>query len=403
MAAAAIATFTPKPLVYPPGGPSNMAEFREMYPYESYPIPLNRTVVTIRPSVDDQDDISQEFLEGLKKANFGGTVYLPAGYTYVIAQRLDLTFLEDVEVKLDGVLQFTNDIEFWQKPENLWQYPFQGSVSWWKWGGKNVKLYGQGTIDGQGQIWWDELNGQTYDEFPRPILFYATNLSNFRMEGILLKDSPDWTQLYVYSNNIEIENVLCDATSNNDSIHPSNTDFFDSINVDGVHVKNVWSNEGDVPDCFSPKTNSTNLHVDTMYCNGTHGQSMGSIGQYEGEVSIIENVLIENVWLFNGANGPRMKSWAGPQIGRGYINNVTYRNIWLANSDMGAQIDSCYFGINATECAQYPSQVNVTNILMHNVTGTLNGRYGREVAIFTCSTNPSAQCTNITLVDWEVE
>ena len=52
---------------------------------------------------------------------------------------------------------------------------------------------------------------------------------------------------------------------------------------------------------------------------------MGSIGQYEGELSIIENVLIENVFLMNGANGPRMKSWAGPNIGRGYINNVTYR------------------------------------------------------------------------------
>ena len=144
------------------------------------------------------DDISQDLLEALKKANNGGTVHLPSPHKYVIGQRLDLTFLKDIEIRLDGTIQFTDDVEFWQQPNYLYKYPFQGSVSWWKWGGENVKLYGVGTIDGKGQRWWDELNGRTYDEYPRPILFYATNLSNFRMEGILLKDSPDWTQLYVY-------------------------------------------------------------------------------------------------------------------------------------------------------------------------------------------------------------
>ncbi|KAF9888528.1 hypothetical protein FE257_008635 [Aspergillus nanangensis] len=399
-ASAAIAAFTPKPPVYPPGGPSNEVEFREKFPYNPGPIPRGRTVVTIRPSKDDHDDVSEELLHGLKKANSGGTLYLPANQKFVIGQRLDLTFLKNVDVRLDGTIQFTNNVTFWQEPTNLWHYPFQGSVSWWKWGGKNVRLYGDGTIDGQGQAWWDGLNGQNYTQYPRPILFYATNLTNFRLEGIKLKNSPDWNQLYVYSKQISIENILVDAVSTNASVYPYNTDFFDSINVDQVSVKNVWSNEGD--DCFSPKTNSTNLHVDTMYCNHTHGQSMGSIGEHEGEVSIIENVLIENVFLMNGANGPRLKSWAGPHIGRGYINNVTYRNVWMGNSDMGAQLDSCYFNIDSTECAQYPSQVNITNILLQNVTGYTNGRYGRETGIFTCSSNPDAVCDNIKLVDWDV-
>jgi galacturan 1,4-alpha-galacturonidase len=54
---------------------------------------------------------------------------------------------------------------------------------------------------------------------------------------------------------------------------------------------------------------------------------MGSIGEYAPEKSIIENVLIENIYLMNGANGPRLKSWAGQGIGYGYINNVTFRQV----------------------------------------------------------------------------
>jgi hypothetical protein len=140
---------------------------------------------------------------------------------------------------------------------------------------------------------------------------------------------------------------------------PKNTDFFDSLNVRDVNVERAWLvkdfltydcwcrantdptrrvNVGD--DCFSPKTNLTGAHVNTLYCNGTHGQSMGSIGQYAGEKSIIEDVLIENVWSLNGQHAARLKSWAGPNVGYGYINNITYRNLWGANNEYTAFIDS---------------------------------------------------------------
>lgn len=53
-------------------------------------------------------------------------------------------------------------------------------------------------------------------------------------------------------------------------------------------------------DCFSPKPNTTNIFVQNLWCNNTHGVSMGSIGQYSGVEDIIENAYIENVTLLNG-------------------------------------------------------------------------------------------------------
>lgn len=53
--------------------------------------------------------------------------------------------------------------------------------------------------------------------------------------------------------------------------------------------------------------------------------------------------------------------------------------------------------IPADECAQYPSQVNITNVVFENFTGTSSGKNGAAVAKLTCSTNPAAVCEGIVM------
>lgn len=122
---------------------------------------------------------------------------------------------------------------------------------------------------------------------------------------------------------------------------------------------------------------------------------MGSIGQYPGVMDIIEHAYIENVTLLNGQNGARLKAWAGQDVGYGRINNITYKNIRIENTDAPVVLDQCYFDIEAAECAQYPSQVNVTNILFENISGTSSGKNGKVVADLVCS--PNAVCSDIQL------
>lgn len=68
--------------------------------------------------------------------------------------------------------------------------------------------------------------------------------------------------------------------------------------MDGLSVTNTKIDNGD--DCFSPKPNTSNIFVQNLFCNNSHGVSMGSIGQYSGEYDFIENAYIENVTLLNG-------------------------------------------------------------------------------------------------------
>ncbi|KAF1970336.1 glycoside hydrolase family 28 protein [Bimuria novae-zelandiae CBS 107.79] len=355
----------------------------------------DRKKITIRASKHDHDDISADFLWALKKANHGGLVHLKKGHKYVIGRKLDLTFLKDVYVKLDGELKFTNDIEYWQK--NNFYYDFQRSITFWVWGGKDIKIYGSGVLNGNGQAWWDGFQGAEIldpnNKFLRPILFLTDNATNVEVTGIHLKDSPVWTTFLVRTNNVAFDNVLIDAISTNASTTPKNSDGFDSYNVDGFTVTNTRVDVGD--DCFSPKPNTTNVFVKNLWCNNTHGVSIGSIGQYAGVKDYVTNVWIENVTLLNGQNGARIKAWAGPTAGYGYIDNITYKDIHIENTDKPIVLDQCYFNINQTTCAAYPSKTNVTNVNFINISGTSSGKNGKVVADIQCS--PGATCSGIRL------
>lgn len=183
----------------PAGVPRSIAEFRAKHPYTCKDTEARRRVVTLRASANDTDDVADEFFNALKSANHGGTVRLPSGSTYVIGKPLDLTFLDNVHVQLDGEIKFTNDTPFWQK--NAFRHPFQNSIMFWKWGGQNIKIFGNGTLNGNGQRWWNEFSGleilASDNKYLRPILFYAENATNLDIEGIHFKDSPCWTTFFV--------------------------------------------------------------------------------------------------------------------------------------------------------------------------------------------------------------
>lgn len=265
---------------------------------------------------------------------------------------------------------------------------------------RDVKIYsdsGTGVINGNGQAWWDGFSGAEIldpnNKFYRPILFLTDNATNVEVSGLHLKDSPCWTTFLVRTKNVVFDNIYIDAVSTNASSLPKNTDGFDSLNVDGLTVTNTRVNVGD--DCFSPKPNTTNIFVKNLWCNGTHGVSMGSIGQYKGVKDYISNAWIENVTLLNGQNGARLKAWAGPDAGYGYIDNITYKDIIIENTDAPVVLDQCYFNINETTCAKYPSNVNITNVNFINISGSSTGKNGKVVADLTCS--PGATCNGIHL------
>lgn len=93
---------------------------------------------------------------------------------------------------------------------------------------------------------------------------------------------------------------------------------------------------------MSFKPNSTNVLVQGLRCNGSHGISVGSLGQYQGQVDIVENLYIYNNSMSNASDGARIKIWPGVPPGTvgseaggglGHVRNVTYEKYENKNND----------------------------------------------------------------------
>lgn len=148
-------------------------------------------------------------------------------------------------------------------------------------------------------------------------------------------------------------------------------------------------------DCISFKPNSTNILVQNMYCNGSHGISVGSLGQYPGEYDIVENVYVFNTSMHNASDGARIKVWPNAPSavsgdlqgggGSGRVNNITYDTFEVDNVDYAIEMTQCYGQKNLTLCLQYPSSLTITNITFTNFFGRTSTKYSPQTSSFACS------------------
>jgi galacturan 1,4-alpha-galacturonidase len=188
------------------------------------------------------------------------------------------------------------------------------------------------------------------------------------------------------SRNVTFNNVNLHSIQSNGK-QAQNTDGWDIYRSDAVNILNSNIINGD--DCVSFKPNTTNALVENLYCQGSHGISVGSLGQYAGVQDIVANVLVKNVTMVNAENGARIKAFGGSASatstkggGNGYVKNITFQDFTVSNVDLPIVIDQCY-QTSASTCASYPSKVSISDVHYINVTGT--GGKSKEVVTLVCS------------------
>lgn len=163
-------------------------------------------------------------------------------------------------------------------------------------------------------------------------------------------------------------------------------------------------------DCVSFKPNSTNILVQNLWCNGSHGISVGSLGQYVGNTDIVENITVYNIDMNHASDGARIKAFPGAVGnatdqggGNGHVRNVTYENIHNNNNEWAIEITQCYALKDADQkvCNEHPSSLIFEDILFKNFTGTTSKKHQPNVATLVCS-SPDA-CSNIRVEDFNVK
>lgn len=304
-----------------------------------------------------------------------------------------MTGLKDKKIELSGTVKFTNDMSYWIN--NGFYFEFQDQIAFWIVGGKNIDINGGGTIDGSGQVWYDAF--ATNSTLLRPILLTVYQATNVAIKNITMINGPEWFNFVNEGKNIVYDGINISAVSTSSNL-AKNTDGWDIYRSDNVVITNSNINNGD--DCVSLKPNSTNIIASDLYCNGSHGISVGSLGQYAGVYDIVENFTSTNIQMYNAQNGARIKAFAGPGVGSGIVKNVTFSFFTEGNVDNPLIVNQCYM-TNATECTAYPSNVYIQDVTFTNFDGSSSGKTKSVVASLACS--PDSRCSNISVNDVYLE
>ncbi|KAI1734831.1 polygalacturonase [Xylaria scruposa] len=370
----------------------------EPFPHNSgrlKPVSSPRTKSCSVTALGSGEDDASQILDAFHDCNNGGTIVLDGDYT--IATALDLTFLDSVDVALSGSITFKADIDYWVA--NSFKYAFQSSTAFWKIGGRDVNIYGGGVgvIDGNGQPWWDGFASNA--SLLRPISLVLDGLQGGSVTGIRMINPPNWFNLIANSSDILISDMVLTAKSSN-SNPVKNSDGWDTYRSDHVVIQNSVIDNTD--DCVSFKPNSTNIVVQGLNCHGSHGISVGSLGQYVEQYDIVENVYIYNNTMSDASDAARIKVWPGVHSdfepilsgggGSGYVKNITYERYESINNDWAIEVNQCYGQSNKTLCELYPSNMTISDIYFIDMWGTTSSKYDPKVGTLVCSS--PEQCYN---------
>ncbi|XP_058100351.1 probable polygalacturonase [Magnolia sinica] len=271
----------------------------------------------------------------------GGTLlYIPTGVW--LTGSFNLTSHMTLYLAKDAVIKATQDTTNWPLIDPLPSYGRGRELPGGRYmsfihgdGLRDVIITGQnGTIDGQGEVWWNMWRQRSL-QFTRPNLVELVNSNGIIISNVVFKNSPFWNIHPVYCSDVVIRHVTILAppdSPNTDGIDPDSSfnvcieDCYIATGDDLVAVKSGWDEYGIAYGRPSSGITIRRLSGSTPFA----GIAIGS--ETSGGV---ENVLAENVSLFNTGVGIHVKT----NIGRGgFIRNITVQDVRMDNVRKGIKI-----------------------------------------------------------------
>ncbi|KAK9090644.1 hypothetical protein Sjap_023821 [Stephania japonica] len=200
---------------------------------------------------------------------------------------------------------------------------------------RDVIITGEnGTIDGQGDVWWNMWRQKTL-KFTRPNLIELMNSKNIIISNVIFQNSPFWNIHPVYCSNVVIRYVTILApydSPNTDGIDPDSSsqvcieDSYIATGDDLVAVKSGWDEYG-----IQYGRKSTGITIRRV----TGSSPFAGIAIGSETSGGVENVFAEHINIFNTSIGIHVKTNSGRG---GAIINITMSNVYMENVGTGIRI-----------------------------------------------------------------
>ncbi|KAI4644737.1 uncharacterized protein J4E78_009556 [Alternaria triticimaculans] len=254
------------------------------------------------------------------------------------------------------------------KGRTFWEYA-DANYAFIKVAGTNVEITAEedAVLDGNGQAWWDGLGSNGGVTKPNHFIEVKV-LGNSSVHDIYIKNYPVHCFSISNSAGLDVHHITLDnsdgyAPNNRSNGLPAahNSDGFGLSSTNHTKVRDsVVINQDD---CVAV-TSGDNIHVSNMYCNGSHGLSIGSVGGKSN--NNVTNISFTDSVVLNAENGARIKSNSNTT---GFISNIHYENIRVENiSIYGIDIQQDY--LNGGPTGNPTNGVIIQNITMKNIFGT---------------------------------
>ncbi|KAH7278600.1 hypothetical protein KP509_38G048100 [Ceratopteris richardii] len=305
----------------------------------------------------------------------GSQLYVPAGRW--LTGSFNLTSHFTLYLDKDAVILGSLDTKDWPIIDSLPSYGRGRELP----GGRHISLiHGSnltdvvitgenGTVDGQGQMWWNmHTNGEL--DYTRGHLVELMHCQNVIISSLTFRNSPFWTIHPVYSSNVLVQNVTILSpidSPNTDGIDPDSStlvcieDCYIQNGDDLIAIKSGWDEYG-----IAYAQPSAKIKIQGIV-GGTRSSSGIALGsEMSGGIS---DVYVNNVVVHHAATGIRIKSAQGRG---GYVKNVFVSDIMLYNVKTGIGFTALYgehpdkkYNKNAEPLVD---RVFITNISGQNVT-----------------------------------
>jgi len=242
----------------------------------------------------------------------GGVVLIPPGKfltgPFTLASHINLHLATNAVILID---------------DDLTRYPiinkrYQDAIT--ASGEHDLEISGAGTIDGQGQAWWQAFRANQKMTH-RPYLIKLTDCTHLKVTGVTLRNSPMFHLVPQNCTDVIIQGISIKSPAdapNTDGIDPSGWNFL----IADCHID---TGDDDIAIKPAPGKGRTpgNKNFTVKNCAFGHGHGM-SIGG--GTAGGIEDLTVSDC-IFNQTDyGIRIKTLRG---NGGLLRNCTYENLTM--------------------------------------------------------------------------
>jgi polygalacturonase len=208
---------------------------------------------------------------------------------------------------------------------------------------QNISITGGGTIDGDGQSWWQEARGHRDHgimgprQIFRPRLIVFDHCRHILMDGVTVQNSPSWQIVPYYSDDITLRNIRVLADP-----HSPNTDAIDPFSSSHMRIEHVYADVGDDNIAIksgaihSPGPDAPSSDIQISDCTFMHGHGLSIGSEIAGGA---QNITATNIHFQGTDQGIRIKA----NRDRGSdVSNIVFRNIDMKDVKTAILISEYY-------------------------------------------------------------